>query len=171
MGMNNRQRNQPIRRLGEAHRRSVVEHLQQLPESDLRLRFGHGSKSVVEDYASSFDFRRDAVLGAVDSEGRLLGLAHVPIRDGVAELGVSVLPCARGRGLGLALSRVAHAWAHRAGARRFHFLFAAENRPMYRIAETMEMSICRDGSELLASADGGDQAPRASTSSSEPIPA
>jgi GNAT superfamily N-acetyltransferase len=133
----------------------MAEHLNRLPADDIRLRFGHGSADAIERYLRSIDFRRDAVLGVEDTEGQLLGVAHVPIRDGVAELGVSVLPHVRRRGIGKALSLSAKTLAAGAGARRFSFQFAPSNQAMRKIAERMNMSLRSEGTEVHATSGAG----------------
>ena len=139
-----------IRRLREADRGEVLAHLRALPQDDQRLRFGHAAGDVITHYVSGMDFHRDHLYAAHDEQGRIVGLAHVPMRRNVAELGLSILPAARRQGLGHALSRHALQAAARAGARAFRLHFASSNEAMRRIATSLGMRVSRDGSDLVA---------------------
>ena len=139
-----------IRRLTEADRAEVLAHLSALPQEDQRLRFGHAASDVITNYVSDLDFHRDHLFAAHDVQGRIVGLAHVPMRRNVAELGLSILPAARRQGLGHTLSRHALQAAARAGGRAFRIHFASSNEAMRRIATSLGMRIGRDGSDLVA---------------------
>jgi RimJ/RimL family protein N-acetyltransferase len=139
-----------VRRLTSADRTAVREHLLSLPPADRRLRFGHGSVEPIGRYVDAIDFDRQHVIGAFAPQGELVALAHLPIVQGVAELGVSVSPRHRHRRLGLMLARRALEAAARAGAREFRFEFAPANEPMRRIAHALGLDVRRDGTELAA---------------------
>jgi len=139
-----------IRRLREADRGEVLAHLLALPQEDQRMRFGHAAGDVITHYVSGMDFHRDHLFAAHDAQGRIVGLAHVPMRRNVAELGLSILPAARRQGLGHALSRHALQAAARAGGRAFRFHFAVSNEAMRRIATSLGMRVGRDGSDFVA---------------------
>ena len=103
--------NLPIQRLGERARASYASHLSALPRDDVRLRFGAPlGRDGIDAYVARIDFDTDALFAAHDDRLEPTGVAHVGIVDGTAELGVSVLPGHRGRGLGSAL--VARALDH-----------------------------------------------------------
>lgn len=72
------------------------------------------------------------------------------LERGVGELGVSVAPRGRRRGIGVALARHALPEAKRAGAREFRFEYAADNDAMLRIAAALRMRLTRCGSEVSA---------------------
>jgi GNAT superfamily N-acetyltransferase len=139
-----------IRRLSEVDRADVLAHFGALPQEDQRLRFGHAAGDVISNYVSDIDLLRDHLFAAHDAQGRIVGLAHVPMRRNVAELGLSILPAARRQGLGRALARHALQAAARAGARAFRIHFASSNEAMRRIAASLGMRVGRDGSDLVA---------------------
>ena len=81
------------------------------------------------------DFDTDAVFGAKDEDLAFCALAHVaPVGEG-AELGLSVLAAARGRGLGGALFEQAVIWARNRFLRRIHMHCLRENRSILHIAQ------------------------------------
>lgn len=135
----------PIRTLKARHRPQILDHLIQLDEHDRYLRFGsHTPLEHLSRYVASIDFKRDEVFGIFNRRLQLVATAHLaalpmgasPAGPGVRamEFGVSVLPSARGRGLGQILFEhaIMHARNHHAGALVIHAL--TENRPMIRIA-------------------------------------
>ena len=137
-------------RLRAVDRSRALEHLLGLPEADRRLRFGHGGTATIERYIGEMDFDREIVLGAFGPQRLLVALAHVPIRAGVAELGLSVAPGWRRIGVGLSLADQALSAACRSGARLFRFHFAASNDGMHRIARALALRVERDGSDFIA---------------------
>src|ERR1044072_1156752 len=82
-----------VQRLTEKARPALLAHFAALSEDDRRLRFG-GSTSAerIGAYIAEIDLARDAVFGIFDDSLALVGVAHVAFADGVAELGISVLP-------------------------------------------------------------------------------
>lgn len=139
-----------LRRLGPADRAAVLAHYRALPDDDRRLRFGHSAPAPLARYVQAMDFARDPVLAAQCAACGLAGIAHVPVVRGVAELGLSVLPAHRRHGVGLALARAALTAARHAGAHEFRLEFAPTNDAMRRIAQTLGMTISRDGIALAA---------------------
>ena len=139
-----------IDRLRDHHRAQVLEHLMTLTEADRRMRFGHGAVDAIDRYVAGLDFERELVLGAVEPHGALIGLAHVPVEADVAELGLSVLPQARRRGVGRELAIRARWEAERRGARAFRFHSTSSNDAMRRIAASLCMHVMLDGNDLLA---------------------
>ncbi|RYE73444.1 MAG: N-acetyltransferase, partial [Oxalobacteraceae bacterium] len=99
----------PIRALSRRHRHRIIDHLLALNPQDRYLRFGYpAGDDQIRRYALSIDFSRDEVLGIFNRRLQLTALAHLaygqtlpsdPSRA-IVEFGVSVLPQARGRGLG-----------------------------------------------------------------------
>ena len=139
-----------IRRLGEHDRSAVTAHFVALAGDDRRLRFGSTlSTEAIVDYVEGIDFARDAMLGLHDDNGGLIGAAHVALGDAEAELGISVLPGYRRRGVGSALfSRaVAHVRDRKVSKVFMHCL--AENTAMMHIAR-------RCGMEIVVAAGGAD---------------
>ncbi|MGH8723794.1 MAG: GNAT family N-acetyltransferase, partial [Burkholderiales bacterium] len=98
-----------IRELSRAERPALQQHFLALGGEDRRLRFGAPMNDAgVRAYLARIDFGRDAVFGVFDDALHLIGAAHVARSDAHAELGVSVLPGYRGRGVGGALLARAH---------------------------------------------------------------
>ena len=89
-----------VQRLNEGARTNLTAHFLALPPEDRRLRFGAPlSAEAVAHYVDGIDFARDAVFGVVDEDLTLVGVAHVAFTDDFAELGISVLPWWRSRGV------------------------------------------------------------------------
>jgi ribosomal protein S18 acetylase RimI-like enzyme len=131
-----------VHRLNAGARAIVRTHLLALPVEDRRLRFG-GSLSVpaVAAYVEVIDVRRDEVFVVFDDALEAVGIAHVALGDAAADLGISILPRARGRGAGTAM--VVRAAAH-ARNRLLSTLFMhclAENTAIMHNARKSGMSI------------------------------
>src|SRR5512139_2232739 len=104
------------RELTRLEREKLVTHLLALGAEDRRLRFGmRVSDDTIREYVERIDFARDALFGVFDDELNLAGAAHLARADEHAELGVSVLPAHRGRGIGSALLERAHMHARNWG--------------------------------------------------------
>ena len=140
-----------VQRLTEASRPQLERHFLRLEPEDVRLRFGVViPPEAIVAYVSRIDFDVDAVLGVYDEALAIVGVAHVAFTGGLAELGISVLPGHRGRGLGSALlARAADHVRNRFVTRLFmHCL--AENAAMLHIARKLGMTICVDTGEADA---------------------
>lgn len=138
-------------RLGRADRDALVAHFTLLEEEDRRLRFGVAvDDSVIERYVDGIDFERDVVFGALGAPGQWVGIGHLVLDGKAAELGLSVLPDARGHGLGAAIFRYAVARAARAGYGRLYMHCLTRNRAIMSIARAAGMSIESGGGEADA---------------------
>ena len=94
----------PVQRLDERVRGALLAHFLALTPEDRRLRFGSSlSADGIAMYVDGIDFERDAVFAVHDDSLVLVGVAHLALGDDHAELGLSVLPAHRGRGVGSAL--------------------------------------------------------------------
>ncbi|MDR2240430.1 MAG: GNAT family N-acetyltransferase [Zoogloeaceae bacterium] len=141
----------PVLPLSEANREALRRHFLKLDAEDLRLRFEHViSELTLMRYVDSIDFKRDAVFGVFDGDLALTGVAHLGLRDGIAEFGVSVVPGHRGEGIGTALYRRAYEYSrnHRIQTLFVHCL--KENAPMMHIARKAGMEIVLDAAEVEA---------------------
>ena len=143
----------PVLQLTPAHQPAILKHFMALQDEDLRLRFGQRIKPEgIEKYVEGLDFMRDAVFGVFGDDLELAGVAHLALAQdgGTGELGVSVLPAQRGKGVGKALfARAAgHCRNFRVGTLFMHCL--AENGAMMHIARTTGMRIARDAGEADA---------------------
>ena len=101
-------------------------------------------------YVERIDFERDAVFGVYDDSLRLVAAAHVARANGHAELGVSVLPAHRGRGIGGALLQRAHLRARNWGVRALFMHCLTENAAMMYLARRQGMRIVVDSGKADA---------------------
>ncbi len=135
----------PIRQLRARHRQQILDHLIQLDDHDRYLRFGFQAPlEQLSRYTASINFKRDEVYGIFNTRLKLMAVAHLadlgdlqhPAGEAgrAMEFGVSVLPSARGLGLGQRLfdHAIQHARNRHANALVIHAL--TENRPMLKIA-------------------------------------
>jgi GNAT superfamily N-acetyltransferase len=138
-----------IRPLGRADLPEVRAHLLSLDAAGRACRFrGAVSAEAVSAYADRLDPERALLLGAF-SGGRLLGLAELhPVgTDGAAEGALSVLPAARGAGLGGRLLTEALAWAPGRGIRVLLLEGKADNAALARL-------LARHGARVQRGPDG-----------------
>jgi RimJ/RimL family protein N-acetyltransferase len=145
------QPNIPVKQLSPISREALAAHFLRLAPEDHRLRFGSSmTPQALREYVDRLDFERDAVFGVFDDELRLVGVAHVArLEDGV-ELGVSVVPGERGKGIGSALFARAHAYARNQLLRQLFMHCLTENKAMMHIARKAGMSIVTEAGESSA---------------------
>ena len=146
----------PIRSLGPSHRERIAQHLLQLEPADRYLRFGYAANDEqIRRYAEQLDFDRDEIFGIYNRRLELVAMAHLafsehPEHKHCAEFGVSVLPQARGRGLGARLFERAVMHASNAGVNMVFIHALSENTAMLKIARNAGATVRRDGSESEA---------------------
>jgi GNAT superfamily N-acetyltransferase len=131
----------------------VRAHLQALDERARLLRFGHiASDEQIGLYVEQMDFGRDELYGVFDRRLRLVAMAHLAFdNDGLeAEFGVSVLPRARGKGLGTRLFEHAVMHARNRGVSNIVIYVARENIPMLAIVHRAGAQISFDGAQAVA---------------------
>lgn len=137
--------------LSRLQRDVLADHFLALNPEDRRLRFGVGlSDHGVRDYVSRIDFARDAVFGIYDDEMRLVGVGHLARGEEFAELGVSVLPAHRGRGMGGALLARTHTHARNWGVPSLFMHCLSENGAMMHLARKQGMRIVAERGEADA---------------------
>jgi len=140
-----------VRELSRLERDALQHHLLRLDAEDRRLRFGVPlPDAAVRAYAARVDFERDGVFGVSNDALELVGAAHLARGHGHAELGVSVLPAYRGRGIGGALLERAHLHARNWGARALFMHCLTENEAMMRLARRQGMTIAHEAGEADA---------------------
>jgi RimJ/RimL family protein N-acetyltransferase len=143
----------PIR-LRAADRRALTEHFLALEPDDRRLRFGAPlSDDAIRALEERIDFDRDEVFGITDEDLRLVAVVHVAFYAQRAELGLSVLPRARGRGLGNALFARAVMHLTNRGLREVFVHCLGENGAMLHLARKHGMRVVREGGEADAFLD------------------
>ena len=139
------------RELLRLERAKFATHLRALDSEDRRLRFGLAlPDAAIDEYVARIDFGRDAVFGVFDDALRLIGAAHLARADAHAELGLSVLPAYRGRGIGAALLARAHGHARNWGIGVLFMHCLTENAAMMHLARKQGMRIVAESGEADA---------------------
>jgi GNAT superfamily N-acetyltransferase len=140
-----------VHRLTESARPKLLEHFLRLDPEDVRLRFGAplGPEGITR-YVERIDFDTDAVFGVYDDDLGLAAAAHVAFGADGAELGISVLPTHRSRGIGSALFARAIEHARNRFVTRMYMHCLSENAAMMHIARKSGMKICVDTGEAEA---------------------
>ncbi|MGE5641054.1 MAG: N-acetyltransferase family protein [Clostridia bacterium] len=141
-----------IRELGRLDAAALCRHFLALEKEDRRLRFGVPlPDGGIRAYVERINFERDTAFGVFDDDLELVGVAHLA-RDGLrhAELGVSVLPADRRRGLGAALLARAHLRARNWGVRALFMHCLTENSTMMGLARRQGMRIVAERGEADA---------------------
>jgi GNAT superfamily N-acetyltransferase len=138
-------------RLGPSHFHDICAHLLRLGPQDRYLRFGH----TIDDhglvrYAHGLDPAQAALFGVVDPELELVAFAHLALDDDCAELGLSVLPGQRRRGMGQALLERAVTHARARGMRTLFMQCLADNAVMQRLARRTGMAVVTHQGETEA---------------------
>ena len=140
-----------VRELSRLERDALERHFVSLDAEDRRLRFGVPlADSAVHDYVARIDFERGAVFGVSDDALALIGAGHLARADGHAELGISVLPGHRGRGIGAALLARAHMHARNWGVRSLFMHCLGENAAMMHLARKQQMTLVLEAGEADA---------------------
>ncbi len=130
-----------VERMHADARAPLLAHFLALPAADRRLRFGRPvAESVIASYVDGIDFVRDTILGIRDDRAQVVGVAHLAFDGDSAEVGLSVLPGYRKRGIASTLFGSALARA-RCYARGITMLFSAINVPILRIARRFGMAV------------------------------
>jgi GNAT superfamily N-acetyltransferase len=149
----------PIRSLGPRHRGRIAAHLLSLKESDRYLRFGYlATDAQISKYVDTLDFEQDEVFGIFNRKLELIAMAHLAHSlsrrpagyPAMSEFGVSVLPHARGRGLGARLFEHAMLHARNRGMQTLFIHALSENAAMLKIARNAGATVERAGSESEA---------------------
>jgi len=139
------------RELPRLERAKFATHLRALDSEDRRLRFGLAlPDAAIDEYAARIDFGRDVVFGVFDDALHLIGAAHLARADAHAELGVSVLPGHRGRGIGAALLARTHGHARNWGIGALFMHCLTENAAMMHLARKQDMRIVAESGEADA---------------------
>jgi GNAT superfamily N-acetyltransferase len=140
-----------VQMLTDADRWRLRFHYHALNAEDRRLRFGAAlNEHALDRYVDLIDFDTEAVF-AIPGEGHeLSAVVHVaPVGEG-AELGLSVLPGRRGRGMGSCLFAQAAAWARNRYIGRIFMHCLRENAAILHIARKQGMSVSSLGTESSA---------------------
>lgn len=123
-------------------------HLLALDAEDRRLRFGQAiGDAAIRGYVERIDTERDTIFGVIDGNLELVGAAHLACGAHYAELGISVLPGGRRRGVGAALLQRAQLHARNSGIPEFFTHCLRENAPLMRLAQRHGMQVIVEGGE------------------------
>lgn len=126
------------------HTAALRAHLLALSDDDRRQRFGRPmNASALDGYLHAALARPDLLLGAWPVPGvpPLIGLAHLAAAGVTIEVGLSVLPAARDRGVGSALLARAIDAARRSGAARVALHCQPDNGPMLRLVRAAGLRV------------------------------
>ena len=138
----------PVQRLSASARDAYLAHLLALPANDARLRFGTPQRAAtIASYVARIDFDADVIFAVHGDALAIAGAAHLGFAGDLAELGVSVLPHARRRGIGAALVARAAEHARNRRTQRLHMYCLAENAVMIRIAQRAGMTVAIDAGD------------------------
>jgi GNAT superfamily N-acetyltransferase len=139
------------RELHANERPQLLAHLLALDAEDRRLRFAHAlSDDGVRHYVEGIDLSRDAVFVVTDVNLAIIGAAHLACEDGHAQLGMSVLPQSRRRGIGGGLLARCTARARNWGMRVMFMNCLVENAAMMYLARKQGLKIAVSGAEAEA---------------------
>lgn len=145
-----------VKELAERDRRCLLMHFLSLDANDRGLRFGAAmSDDAVTRYVQMLDFARDAVFGVYDDDLELNAVGHlafvpresIPVlheataKTQVAEFGVSVVPRARGQGVGSKLFERAAIHCRNRDVDTLTMQCLASNQVMMHIARKSGMEI------------------------------
>ena len=135
-------------RLHASDRAALAAHFLGLDGEDRRLRFGASiSDEGVRAYVARIDFERDGLFAVHDDDSTLLAVVHVAVGKGEAEMGLSVLPGHRGKGLGNALFTRAVVHLRNRGEPWVFVHCISENAAMMHLARKHGMRIVHAGAE------------------------
>ena len=139
------------RELRANERPQLLTHFLALDAEDRHLRFAHMlSDDGIRHYIDGIDLTRDAVFVVTGVDLAIVGAAHLAREEGHAELGVSVLPPSRGRGIGGALLARCAARARNWGVRVMFMNCLVENAAMMHLARKQGLKIAVSGAEAEA---------------------
>ena len=129
-----------VHALTPADRPRLLAHFKALDENDRWLRFSANlPDDMLADYVDGIDFERDLVFGAFNVAFELVAVAHVGIREGTAEIGLSVLVGYRREGLARRLIERARRSAVARGCHRLWIHFMRDNDAMASLTRSLGM--------------------------------
>jgi GNAT superfamily N-acetyltransferase len=136
-----------VRELSSADRDRLLAHFLALDEDDRLLRFGQIVPDyVIENYVRNLNFTNDTVFGVFNDSLELVGVGHLAYLPAeadkrTAELGVSVLESARGRGIGSKLFERAAMRSRNTHVSELYMHCLSRNSTMMHIAKKSGMKI------------------------------
>ena len=141
-------------RLAPSDLAALKRHFLALGTEDRRLRFGNPLRDeAIVEYVERIDFERDEVFAVRDADLSVIGAVHIALGVGAAELGLSVLPGARGRGFGNSLFERAVVHLRNRGAEKVFVHCLSENEAMMHLARKHGMRLAYEGGESDATVE------------------
>jgi RimJ/RimL family protein N-acetyltransferase len=143
-----------FRQLGKADSAEILVHFKELPSDDIILRFGRiKSESQLSAYVRGFNYEEDVFMGAMQ-DGKLVGFCHMAVypENGckTAEIGISVLPEARGKGLASKLMAICFGQAGKLGVANLHIHYLLRNRAMAALCKKYGARLSTEAGEVTA---------------------
>lgn len=130
-----------IHALSPLDRPRLCAHFEALDDADRRLRFGGAlPNEMLQEYVARIDFTHDRVFAAFDPTFAVVAVAHLGIRAGTAEIGLSVLPAQRREGLALRLVERCRRSASALGCAALWVHFLSENQAMAHLTRKLGMT-------------------------------
>jgi len=105
---------------------------------------------TISQYVDRLNFSRDTVLGAFDTQARIIGLAELVRGPESGEMAFSVRPDRRGQKIGTKLIQKLLVRARMCGVRKVFVMFLSDNTPMRRMAARADMTISAADGESYA---------------------
>lgn len=140
-----------VHELGRAQQAAITDHFLALNAEDRRLRFGLVlSDDSLRKYVADIPYGSDSLFGVYADDLTLLAVAHLASRADPAELGLSVLPAARGQGVGSLLFARAVMRARNLGLSRLFMHCLAQNDAILHIARKAGMKVTTECGEADA---------------------
>ncbi len=137
--------------LSERNREALLAHFLQLGPEDRHLRFGSSiGDAGIQAYVDSVDYTESDVFAVYDEQLHVVGAVHLACTADEAELGLSVLKDARGKGIGNSLFERAAVHLSNRFVRRVYMHCLRENQAVIHIAIKNGMRVALDGSEADA---------------------
>ena len=147
-------------RLQQCHLGQIEAHLAKLSAADLAFRFFYPATmdSLRERYLARLDPARDVLLGIM-IDGEIAALAHLYVDKGRAEVGVTVLPEHRERGLGEQLFEASILEARALGCAQIEIETRPDNAPMIALAHSHGFAVGYDYGNIAGRLELGPLAP------------
>lgn len=140
-----------VHELGRAQQAAITDHFLALDKEDRRLRFGLAlSDETLRSYVADIRYGSDSLFGVYADDLTLLAVVHLASRADPAELGLSVLPAARGQGLGTLLFARAVMRARNLGLHKLFMHCLAQNDAILHIARKAGMKVTTENGEANA---------------------
>lgn len=141
-----------IRPLTALEREDVRNFYLSLSADDRRKRFCCSlSDETISKYVDRLNFTRDTVLGALDEQAQIMGLAELVRGPKESEMAFSVRPDRRGQKIGTKLLEGLIALAGICGIKRVFVMFLSDNTPMRKMATRAGMPVDTADGESYAS--------------------